>query len=410
MRGNMSLTEKLSDPAAWEEYFRYKKEKRHLNRYEEADLKKYIEEKEYLPAAERICSGIFPIPEKKLIRKMYTEKKRVVYTWPREENYVFKLLTFLLIRTYDGIFSDNLYSFRADYGISRAMGRILNAHGIGRMYSYKVDISNYFNSVPAENAAKMLGDVLTDDPETARCLTDLLMDRRVIDEGKIISEEKGVMAGTPFAVFLANLYLSDMDRAFAEKGILYARYSDDIIVFAKTEEERDVCADRIRELLSEKGLSVNPSKEVKTAPGEMWTFLGISYQNGVTDISAVSKDKLKAKIRRKARSLKRWQARKGASGPQTVRAFLRAMNRKFFDCEVSSELTWTRWYFPLISTDRSLQEIDHYVQDWARYLASGRHSAKKFDFRYTDLKENGYESLVHAWYAYRENGFSEAEP
>lgn len=406
----MSLLAKLADPETWKEYYWYKKERRHLNRFEDEDLKKYIDNKEYLPVTERLLAGgSFSVPEKKLIRKIGTEKKRVVYTYQREENYVLKLLTYLLIRKYDSLFSENLYSFRADCGITRAMGRILSEKGLSGMYTYKVDISNYFNSIPVEPMISCLQDVFSDDPGLFGLFSGMLRDRRVLDRDVISEEEKGVMAGTPSAVFFANLYLREMDRAFHERGILYARYSDDIIVFADTKEVRDAYAKEILSILKEKGLKVNPKKEVYTAPGEMWTFLGISYLDGITDISPVSKEKLKAKIRRKARNIKRWQVRKGASNLQAARAFLRAMNRKFFDCEVSSELTWTRWYFPLIKTDVTLKEIDRYMQDWARFLASGTHANKKYDFRYEDLKEAGYVSLVHAWYEYREQGFTEED-
>ena len=40
------------------------------------------------------------------------------------------------------------------------------------------------------------------------------------------------MAGTPLSVFYANLYLKELDSYFAEKEVLYERYSDDIILFA----------------------------------------------------------------------------------------------------------------------------------------------------------------------------------
>ena len=404
----MSLLDKLSDPLVWKEYYWYKREHRHLTRSEDADLKKYIAEKEYLPVTEKVGSGgCFSIPQKKLIRKMYTEKKRVVYTYPREENYVLKLLTYLLLRKYDAVFSENLYSFRASYGTARAMGRILHTPGISRKFTYKADISNYFNTIDVDIMLSDLREVLSDDPELYGLLAGILTDRRAEDRGQIIEEDKGVMAGTPFAVFLANVYLRRMDREFLDKGILYARYSDDVIVFCDTEDEREEAAARVLSILSERKLKVNPKKEVRTAPGEMWTFLGISYENGQVDISPVSKDKLKAKIRRKARNIKRWQARKGARNDQAARAFIRSMNRKFFDCDISSELTWTRWYYPLINTDVSLKEIDSYMQEWVRYLASGTHAKKKYDFRYQDMKDSGYVSLVHEWYLYRENGFAE---
>lgn len=74
------------------------------------------------------------------------------------------------------------------------------------------------------------------------------------------------------------------------------------------------------------------------------------------------------------------------------------MNRKFFDPDSSHELTWARWYFPVITTDETLHELDIYMQYWIRYLATGHHNQKAYEFTYEDMKELGYISLVHEWY------------
>ncbi|MBR0531550.1 MAG: group II intron reverse transcriptase/maturase, partial [Bacteroidales bacterium] len=48
---------------------------------------------------------------------------------------------------------------------------------------------------------------------------------------------RGVMAGTPTAPFLANVYLMEVDHHFEGEGVIYARYSDDIIILAEDQEE-----------------------------------------------------------------------------------------------------------------------------------------------------------------------------
>ncbi|MCF0111776.1 MAG: hypothetical protein HUJ58_07735 [Erysipelotrichaceae bacterium] len=359
-------------------------------------MRSYIENEEYLPVVERlIAGGSFSIPEKKQIRKLGTEKKRTVYVYPREENYIFKLLTFQLVRNYDSVFSDNLFSFRIHTGVIKALKKIVSTPHISKMYSYKADISNYFNSIPVDKMLETLKKVV--DSEIYQLFEDILTDSRAIDNGTIITEPKGIMAGTPFAVFLANVYLMDLDETM--ESYTYARYSDDIIVFADSEEELTKCVTTIKDSLSNHGLQVNPKKEVYTKPKEPWTFLGIQYCNGTVDISPVTKEKTKMKIRRRARSIKRWQIRKGRTNRQAVKAFLKAMNRKFFEASSSHELTWSRWYFPLLTTDESLHEIDLYVQQWARYLYTGKHNQSNYNFRYEDMKELGYHSLVHCWYA-----------
>ena len=395
----MSLCTRLSDPAEWERYYCYKEENRHLTREEAADLRAYIDHREYEPAVSRVLSGgAFSIPEKKLIRKLNTEKKRTVYLFPREENYVLKLLTFLLLRRYDSLFTDNLYSFRVSQGAGKALTHILHTPELRRMYSYKVDIRDYFNSIDADQMLEMLSRIFENDSTLFHLFHQILKNPLVNDQGKITEEKKGVMAGTPFAVFLANLYLLPLDQEMERRGFLYARYSDDIILFAPTLEKREEGVQIILQTLESRKLSVNPEKEVRTVPGEPWTFLGISYAGGSIDVSPVSAEKLKARIRRKARAIKRWQVRKQATNEQAVKALIRSMNRKYFCADSSHELTWTRWYFPLITTDRTLHELDLYLQYWIRYLAAGRHRQKNYKFRYEEMKALGYRSLVHAWY------------
>ena len=255
----------------------------------------------------------------------------------------------------------------------------------------------------------MLEPLLEGEEEVFRLLASLLRERRVLDRGQTVEEEKGAMAGVPFAVFLANVYLSDMDAFFEGAGVLYARYSDDILIISDTAEERERNREGLLSFLEAKGLSVNPEKEEYADPGESWSFLGISYSGGTVDVSPVSAGKLKDRIRRKARALRRWMARKGATEEQAVRAFLRAMNRKFFEADSSRELTWTRWYFPLINTPDTLKELDACMQKWTRYVYSGRHGGEK-KLRYAKMKELGYVSLVNEWYRYRRAGESYVSP
>ena len=389
----------LSSQNVWQEFFEYKLSGGHLNKENEKALSEFIEALSFLPVVEKIAGGEgFAPPKKTAISKMSTGKKRIVYTYAEDENWVLKLLTWLLQRKYDYLFAYNLYSFRPGKGVRDAVKRLTRTRTIRQMWSYKVDISNYFNSVPVERLLPLLQETLEDEPEICRFLESLLTNPLVKDHGTLVPEEKGIMAGTPISTFLANLYLAHMDHYFAEADVLYARYSDDIIVFGTTEDEREQNAETILGFLREAGLSVNPAKEARTAPGEMWTFLGISYRDGIIDIAPVSVEKLKAKMRRKARALVRWQARKGTTGENAAKAFIRVFNRKLFENTVEHELTWARWYFPLVNTVDSLKVIDEYSQSCIRYLATGKHTKAQYNFRYEQMKELGYVSLVNRYY------------
>lgn len=399
----MDMLHSLSLETLWQEFLEYKREGGHLSRKDMQALEQFVERRDYLPVAEKLQQGgTFPPPRKSEISKTNSDKKRIVYTYAESENWVLKLLTYLLQRKYDHLFADNLYSFRPGKSVREAVMRLTHTPKIRQMWSYKVDISNYFNSIPVARLLPLLQDTLRDEPGVYRFLESLLTNPLVDDHGTLIPEEKGIMAGTPVSTFLANLYLSHMDHAFAREKVLYARYSDDIILFTPTAEALEQRIAQIQRYLSHAGLTVNPAKEARTAPGEMWIFLGICYRNGIIDVAPVSVEKLKAKMRRKSRALVRWQARKGATGERAAKAFVRVFNRKLFENPAEHELTWARWYFPLINTTEALKTIDAYSQRCIRYLATGKHTKAQYNFRYEQMKHLGYISLVNRYYKFHD--------
>ena len=395
----MDIISRLSLHEEWEGFLDYKANLCHISKSELEDLKSFIENREYLKTAEKIQKGEeFPYPKKILLNKKGTGKKRIVYVYPREESYLLKLISFML-RDFDHCFAPNLYSFRKNRGVKRAVNDILSHKNLDSLYVYKVDIHDYFNSADVQLLLPMLKEALGKEERLFEFLKNLLENPFAeSEEGLILQEQKGIMAGVPTAAFLANLYLSSLDWHFYEEKVIYMRYSDDILVFGKTREEAEAHRDYILNTLTAMNLTVNPKKESFSNPYEEWTFLGFSYHNKIIDVSKISTEKLKSKMRRKTRALKRWADRKGLEGEKPAKVFIRKFNQKLFDNPVDSELTWTKWFFPIITTDRSLKEIDGYMQECIRYLGSGKRNKGKYKITYDQMKEWGYINLVNEYH------------
>ncbi|MCD7753349.1 MAG: hypothetical protein LUH41_02225 [Clostridiales bacterium] len=409
----MDIVTRLSDPAQWQAFLDCKRAAGNETARDLSDLAAYIETRAYEPVVQRIRSGTFDaLPVRKELNKAHSSKKRVVYIFPRAEKYVLRLIAWLL-HDYDGLFADNLYSFRKDRSARTVVQQLARLPGIDRQYKYKTDIHDYFNSVQLELLLPMLAAALPEEQALVGFLTALLTNPLVIWNGETISEpEKGIMAGTPTASFLANLYLSEMDRYFQQADIRYARYSDDLILFADDPQQLEDCRQRVEDFLARYGLTVNRAKTAVSLPGERWCYLGYSFCGQEVDIAPASVDKLKGKMRRKARALRRWMLRRGATEGQAIRAYIRHFNRKLFENPVKNELTWCRWYFPLITTDRSLHVLDRYLQECIRYIATGRHTKANYNLRYETMKQWGYLSLVNQYYrggAVSQNALPEAE-
>ena len=265
-------------------------------------------------------------------------------------------MMFLLYK-YDNLFSPNLYSFRQNISVKMAIDNITKKN-IKTMYGYKVDIHDYFNSVDTETMIRILKEKIKDDELLVDFISSIISEPKVYLNNEIIEHKKGIMAGVPISGFLANLYLEELDKWFYERNILYARYSDDIIVFGNTKEDVNKYKVKIKRFLAERQLVINEDKEFDILPNQKMDFLGFSFTNDNIDLSDVALQKMKDKMRRKARALLRWKIKKSASDERAIRAYIKYFNRKFFDNPKNNEITWCRWYFPIITTDKTLHILD----------------------------------------------------
>ncbi|MBO4757137.1 MAG: group II intron reverse transcriptase domain-containing protein [Bacteroidales bacterium] len=396
-----SIISQLDDQAVWEEFLAHRLMKGRFTWPMFSDADDYVADEGYLPVARAFIRGEGPgIPERKLINKMGTSKKRTVYCYSPEETRVLKLIAYLLYR-YDDRFAPNCYAFRRGVKASDAIFRIRKALRGRKMWAYKLDIHDYFNSISIPILLPKLRELFSDDPQLYAFFERMLTDGRALADGEVVRENRGVMAGTPTSPFLADVYLMDVDRHFADVGVVYARYSDDIILFAPDRETLEEHKAVLLGYLEEYRLEVNPEKEHLYSPDEPFEFLGFRCHGNAIDISGAVRTKMKGKIRRAARSLQRWRAAKGVDAEQAMKALIRKFNAKFFEGDDPDSLSWSRWFFPVINRTEGLKEIDLYLQQYIRYLSTGRHTRTNYRVRYKDLKALGYRSLVHEFYLYK---------
>ena len=396
-----SIISALSQQAVWEEFLAHRLLKGRFTWHEFDDADEFVASEQYLRTVERLQRGeALGIPQRKLVNKMGSGKKRVVYSFAPEEMSVLKMIAHLLYR-YDDRFAPGCYAFRRGLRASDAIFRLRKALRGRRMWAYKLDIHDYFNSISVPLLLPILRDLLADDPALYAFFERLLTDDRAISHGEVVRGPHGVMAGTPTAPFLADVYLMEVDRHFADAGVLYARYSDDIILFAPDRDTLEVHKATLLDFLARYCLEVNPDKERLYTPDEPFEFLGFRCQGGQIGVATATVRKMKGKIRRAARALLRWRIRKGLEPEFAMKGLIRIFNDKFYGGEDPATLSWARWFFPVINRADGLRELDHYLQQELRYLSTGRHTKANFRVRYAELKDLGYRNLVHEYYCYR---------
>ena len=396
-----SILTQLTRQDIWEEFLAYRLMKGRFTWHEFDEADRFVEREAYLHLAQRIAQGeSLGIPVKKIVNKMGTGKKRVVYSFAPDEMVILKLIAFKLY-DYDACFSPNCYAFRRGIKASDAIFRIRRSIGGRRMWAYKLDIHDYFNSISIDILLPMLKEMLADDQPLYHFFEKMLTDNRVEYNGTTILEQHGVMAGIPTAPFLADVYLKEVDRYFHDAQVVYARYSDDIILFAPDRETLMEYKREMSEFLRAYQLEVNPSKERIYSPDEAYEFLGFKCHANDIDISEATMKKMKGKIRRATKSLMRWRIRNNMEPEKAMKGLINHFNRVFFENDDKETLTWSRWFFPVINQTDGLKEIDHYLQQNIRFLSTGKHNKANYNIDYAQLKQLGYKSLVNEYYKWK---------
>ncbi len=349
---------------------------------------------------DRFTEDDFAFSSPKLIRinKMRSNKMREVFVFSHDEQIILKYINFVLS---DGRIQmhPQCFSFQRGRSIKEALHYIKRVQMQG-MACIKLDITNYFNSIPIDNDNAWLRRELSAYPDLTNKIQGLLSNQTVVDEGRFVKkEQKGVMAGMPLSPFLSNLYLKAFDAKMSDAFAVYARYSDDMIFFCD-EERVQVSYEQIVSVLKSYGLMVNPEKTKVFKPNEGFEFLGLSICGNTVDLSQATVEKMKQKIKRAAKSLYRWQQAKFVPYEKTVMVLIRKFNRKLYGWKAApSEFSWSKWFCSLLTQTDGLREIDAYFQETARYLATGKYSKRNYQMiPYSMLKQYGYEPLVAHYY------------
>ena len=402
----MDIISELLNKNKWAEFLDYKLTKSHLNKTEQNFLINFVENQKYLQIAQQISleTYTFSTPKKTLINKSGSGKKRVVYSFNQYENIILKFISFCLYK-YDYRFTKNTYAFRRNITVKQAFTNLAKTKNINKMFSYKIDISNYFNSINISILLPKLKSFLTEDVRLFELFKNILTTNECLFNGLKITEQRGVMAGTPISTFLANVFLLDLDEYFTNNNVVYARYSDDIILFSENLNFLNEYKNYIINYLQKIDLTINPNKVSLTKPNCKWSYLGFSYDNGIIDLSDVTLKKIKDKIRRKARAIYRWKIKNNKDTLHAAKVLIRVFNNKFYKIEQTKDLTWSRWFFPVINTDQTIKVVDDYLVQYIRFLQSGKFTKKNYNLTYQKIKELGFKSLVHEFYNFRNGKF-----
>lgn len=351
-----------------------------------------------------VSSRHHPAPSRRFELNKAGRSKKVVYQLQPLDELLCRVLNRLLQPRLAAFISPICHSFQPRRSAITAFESLLTHGGVHELASLHVDIADFFNSIDVEDLLATLPPPLLKERAVMRYLELLLRDPHVVGaEGALLAPRKGVMAGTPLAPLLSNLYLRELDGVLSSSNRAVARYSDDILALA-SRADLESAEDSIRGFLRQRGLRVNEAKTRRGAEGEPWEFLGFKYHRAHVGLSDNTIRRFHGKVRRRARRLARHRAATNCEPERTCRMFISSLNRKLYGVHWrgDADFSWARWFFQLLTTPAQLRELDQYVQTEMRWAAAGhRRPRARSVVPYRMLRDAGYRPLVSAYYEYR---------
>jgi len=388
----MSFLDFAQREESWQEFINAEEEKEYKDERLIAYAQKIIDKKWYEDFDQSFFDN-FPLAKVKRIGDYNTSKKRVVYVYPKKQRVVLKLMSYYILTNYGKKFAKNSIAYTKGRSVRSAFKMLKDFKLTEEDTIYKNDFSDYFNSIDIDLLDEKVKQFLDQDLDLYSIMMSLLREPKVKDGKEIKTPQKGVMAGSPIAGILANIFMHDLDKKMLKKRYKYIRYADDTLIVGK--EALDFFVTEIEK----KGIKFNHKKtevfNIKTG----LTFLGFKHLDNTIDISDKARDKMKSRFKRRAKWYRRWMFRRNVPVETAVKDYIKKLNQKLYS-EQDDSINWSRWYLPNINTVETLKYLDQYFVRSIRYLWTGEwnETRKHYLLSYEKIKELGYTSLVNTYY------------
>jgi RNA-directed DNA polymerase len=266
------------------------------------ELRAYLNDN-WVTLKQSVMDGTFrPNPARRVeILKEDGIKKRKLGIPTTVDRVIQQAISQILSPIYEEQFSDNSYGFRPRRSAHQAIRKCQQYIQEGYIYAVDMDLEKYFDTI---NHSKLI-EILSRTIKDGRVIS---LIHKYLRAGVVIGysyEEtiEGVMQGGPLSPLLGNVMLNELDKVLEQRGLRFARYADDLMIYCKSKRSAMRIMDNTVAYV-EKKLFLKVNKEKTTVDlAKKLKFLGFSFYNSKNGVRVRIHPKSIAKIRAKVKLL-----------------------------------------------------------------------------------------------------------
>lgn len=203
----------------------------------------------------------------------------------------------VLMRYYEGIFSDYSYGFRPKRNAHQALQQAGHYVSEGYRYVVDLDLEKFFDRVNHDRLMWILGTRMGD--KGLLKLIHRFLRSGMLSSGTVSQRIQGTPQGSPLSPLLSNIVLDELDKELSRRGHRFVRYADDLVIFVKSRQAAERVSASITSFIEEVMLlKVNKSKSRICRPYAL-NFLGYSILNdGSLGLSKMSASRFKQRLKK----------------------------------------------------------------------------------------------------------------